>query len=309
METITGLPALEQRVLESINRVFRERLRCETEEQLGKTCLAVAQELTGASFGFIGEVNGHGRFDTLALSDPGWDACRMPYSDKLVSINDMEIRGIWGMVILDDRTVTIDDPAGHPQAVGVPEGHPPLTSFLGTPLRRGGEVIGAIALANKEGGFSAADETAIESLSVAIVESIHSKRAEDLLARQAQQIIEISTPILRIGEGILLAPLVGALDSERTSHFMEKLLEGVAGTRARAVLIDITGVPTVDTSTAQHLIETVAAVKLLGARVILTGVSPAIAQTLVHLGIELGDVETHASLAEGLSRAQPPKAA
>jgi anti-anti-sigma regulatory factor len=292
---------IEKPVLEAIIRVFRERLHCETEEQLGKTCLAVAQELTGAAFGFIGELNAHGRLDTIALSDPGWEACRVPDSDKLLSINDMEVRGLWGLVIQENRSLIIDEPATHPSRVGIPEGHPPLTAFLGAPLRRGREVIGMISLANKPGGFDAVDQTAIDGLSVAIVEALISKRAEEQLSRQAQEIAELSTPVLKISAHAVLAPLIGMLDSERTQQFMERLLRQASEARAIDVLIDITGVPTIDTSTAQHLIETVTAVRLLGARVILTGVRPAIAQTLVHLAIDLSGVETRASLAQGLA--------
>lgn len=261
---MTTMPAIDQpsadkAVLEGIVRVFRERVHCTTEEELGKTCLAVAQDLTDAPFGFIGELNEHGRFDTIALSDPGWDACRMPDSDKLVAITNMEVRGLWSLVITQNESVIVDEPSEHPAAVGVPEGHPPLTAFLGVPLRRAGRVVGAIALGNKASGFTAADQEAIEGLSVAIAESLHSKRTEDRLARQAQEILEISTPVLRVGDEAILAPLIGVLDSARTQHFMGRLLNAVADTSASEVLLDITGVPTIDTSSAQHLIETVTA--------------------------------------------------
>jgi rsbT co-antagonist protein RsbR len=95
-------------------------------------------------------------------------------------------------------------------------------------------------------------------------------------------------------------PLIGTLDSQRTNVFMERLLERIVQTRAQSVLLDITGVPTIDTQTAQHLIDTIAAVRLLGSQVIMTGVRPAIAQTLVHLGIDLSGVTTRTSMAAGL---------
>jgi rsbT co-antagonist protein RsbR len=123
---------------------------------------------------------------------------------------------------------------------------------------------------------------------------------ERLIARQSQEILEISTPVVQIWEGVVMAPLIGALDSLRTQRFMEQLLQRIVDTNSPVALVDITGVPVVDTRTAQHLIETVSAARLLGAQVVLTGVRPAIAQTLVHLGIDLSGVTTRSSLAAGL---------
>ncbi len=124
--------------------------------------------------------------------------------------------------------------------------------------------------------------------------------AERVITQQSREILAISTPVVQMWEGILVAPLIGTLDSQRTEQFMERLLESVVKTNSQVALVDITGVPTIDTQTAQYLIEAVNAVKLLGAQVVLTGICPAIAQTLVHLGIELTDVVTCASLAAGV---------
>jgi PAS domain S-box-containing protein len=121
-----------------------------------------------------------------------------------------------------------------------------------------------------------------------------------IISRQAQEILEISTPVLQVWEGVLVAPLIGMLDSPRTQRFMELLLERIVETNSPVALIDITGVPTIDTQTAQHLIDTISAVRLLGAQVILTGMRPAIAQTLVHLGVDLSGIMTRSSLAAGL---------
>src|SRR5579859_687088 len=124
---------------------------------------------------------------------------------------------------------------------------------------------------------------------------------EEKLKRQAQEILEMATvPVVQVWEGIVLVPLIGMLDSQRTQQLMERLLHRVTETGSPYAVLDITGVPAIDTQTAQHLIETIAAVRLLGAEVILTGVRPVIAQTLVHLGIDLSNVLTRASLASGL---------
>ena len=112
--------------------------------------------------------------------------------------------------------------------------------------------------------------------------------------------MELSTPVMQVWQGVVVAPLIGSLDSNRTQQFMERLLNRIVETNSPVALVDITGVPIIDTQTAQHLIETISAVRLLGAQVVLTGVRPAIAQTLVHLGIDLSGIITRASLSAGL---------
>jgi rsbT co-antagonist protein RsbR len=129
------------------------------------------------------------------------------------------------------------------------------------------------------------------------------KRMEERVERQSREILEIATPAVQVWEGVILAPLIGMLDSQRTEQLMERLLESIVATGSSVALVDITGVPTIDTQTARHLVETISAVKLLGATVILTGVRPAIAQTLVHLGIDLSSVTTRASLISGVRSA------
>ena len=125
--------------------------------------------------------------------------------------------------------------------------------------------------------------------------------AEERIQKQAQEILEMATvPVVRVWEGLLLVPLIGMLDSQRSQQLMERLLKCISETASPVALLDITGVPTIDTQTAQHLIETIAAVRLLGSEVILTGVRPSIAQTLVHLGIDLSAVLTRSSLTAGL---------
>jgi PAS domain S-box-containing protein len=128
--------------------------------------------------------------------------------------------------------------------------------------------------------------------------------AEEKIKKQAHEIFEMAAvPIVQVWEGVVLVPLIGTLDSQRSQHLMERLLQRVTDTSSPVALLDITGVPTIDTQTAQHLIETISAVRLLGAEVVLTGVRPTIAQTLVHLGINLSNVITRSSLTAGLRMA------
>lgn len=127
------------------------------------------------------------------------------------------------------------------------------------------------------------------------------KQIEDRLRQQAKEILEMATvPIVQVWGGILLVPLIGMLDSARAQQLMERLLVRLTESASAVALLDITGVPAIDTQTAQHLIETIRAVRYVGAEVVLTGVRPAIAQTLVHLGIDLSDVVTRSSLTAGL---------
>lgn len=138
-----------------------------------------------------------------------------------------------------------------------------------------------------------------------VTRDLSDRRAvEEKIKHQAQEIFEMAVvPVVQVWQGILLVPLIGVLDSMRTQQLMERLLQRVTETASPVALLDITGVPTIDTQTAQHLIETISAVRLLGAEVILTGVRPAIAQSLVHLGIDLSGVACRASLAAGLGTA------
>jgi len=127
------------------------------------------------------------------------------------------------------------------------------------------------------------------------------KAAEERIRQQSREILEMATvPVVQVWEGVLLVPLIGVLDSERSQQLMERLLDRITATASPVALLDITGVPAIDTKTAQHLVETIKAVRFVGADVVLTGVRPAIAQTLVHLGIDLANVTTRSSLAAGL---------
>jgi len=126
------------------------------------------------------------------------------------------------------------------------------------------------------------------------------KSRDAVIMRQQREMLELSTPVVALWEGILGVPLIGTLDSERTQVVMESLLQRIVDTGASIAIIDITGVPTVDTLVAQHLLKTVGAARLMGAECIISGIRPQIAQTIVHLGVDLGNVATKATLADAL---------
>jgi rsbT co-antagonist protein RsbR len=142
----------------------------------------------------------------------------------------------------------------------------------------------------------------LDKLALLTVDAFQTTR-EQLIARQQEELMELSTPVVKLWDGILALPIIGTLDSARTQVVMESLLQAVVQTNSRVAIIDITGVPTVDTLVAQHLLKTVTAARLMGADCIISGVRPQIAQTIVHLGIDLAGVVTKAKLSDAFALA------
>nr|WP_202519112.1 STAS domain-containing protein [Streptomyces sp. SID1034] len=132
---------------------------------------------------------------------------------------------------------------------------------------------------------------------------VYSRTREELIAAQAEQLLELSTPVVKLWDGVIGVPLVGTLDSARTMVVMEKMLQALIDTGSEQAIIDITGVPTVDTEVAQHLLKTVVAARLMGAECTISGIRPQIAQTIVALGIDFGDIVTKSTLADALRHA------
>jgi rsbT co-antagonist protein RsbR len=141
----------------------------------------------------------------------------------------------------------------------------------------------------------------IDELAVSTME-VYQKSREEVIVRQQREIAELSTPVVKLWDGILALPVIGTLDSQRTQVVMENLLQSIVDEEATIAIIDITGVPTVDTLTAQYLLKTVAAARLMGADCLISGIRPQIAQTIVHLGVEL-NVGTKATLADAFALA------
>ena len=142
----------------------------------------------------------------------------------------------------------------------------------------------------------------LESLALFTTE-VYTVTREELISRQQQELLELSTPVVKLWDGILALPIIGTLDSARTQVVMENLLQTVVATNSKYAIIDITGVPPVDTLVAQHLLKTITAARLMGAECIISGVRPQIAQTIVHLGINLEDVITKAKLSDAFALA------
>jgi rsbT co-antagonist protein RsbR len=142
----------------------------------------------------------------------------------------------------------------------------------------------------------------VDKLALVTADAFQASR-EKFIARQQEELMELSTPVVKLWDGILALPIIGTLDSARTQVVMESLLQAVVQTNSRVAIIDITGVPTVDTLVAQHLLKTITAARLMGADCIISGVCPQIAQTIVHLGIDLAGVITKAKLSDAFALA------
>ena len=142
----------------------------------------------------------------------------------------------------------------------------------------------------------------IDSLGLQTVKAFQSTR-EEVIQRQQEEMLELSTPVVKLWDGVLALPMIGTLDSQRTQVVMESLLQRIVETGSQIAIIDITGVPTVDTLVAQHLLKTVTAIRLMGADAIISGIRPQIAQTIVHLGLDLQGIVTKANLADALALA------
>jgi len=140
----------------------------------------------------------------------------------------------------------------------------------------------------------------IDSLGMHTVK-VFQKTREEVIGRQQEEMLELSTPVVKLWDGVIALPMIGTLDSARTQIVMESLLQRLVDTGAEIAIIDITGVPTVDTLVAQHLLKTVTAIRLMGAECIISGIRPQIAQTIVHLGVDLQGVTTKATLADALA--------
>ena len=165
-------------------------------------------------------------------------------------------------------------------------------------------LFAALSRANASDARKLAEETSLTStvldkLGLVTVDAYQQGR-EQVILRQQQELLDLSTPVIKLWDGIVAVPLIGTLDSERTQVVMESLLESIVENEADVAIIDITGVPTVDTLVAQHLLKAVAAARLMGAECIISGIRPQIAQTIVHLGVDLGDVITKSTLGDAL---------
>ncbi|KUK65412.1 MAG: GAF sensor signal transduction histidine kinase [Desulfotomaculum sp. 46_80] len=175
-------------MVEGINRILQESLTCANEQELGKTCLNVAQEITGSQIGLIGEIDQDGFLKKVAFSDPEWFSCRMPEeAGHGKPPEDIKIRGVYKKMLLEGRSFFTNIPVFHPESIGFPEGHPSMKAFLGAPLTYNGKTIGMISLANREGGYRKEDVETLEAMAHSIVQVIMRLRAEVALKKSEER--------------------------------------------------------------------------------------------------------------------------
>lgn len=167
------------RILEGINKIFSNVVQAKTEEELGNACLSVALELTGSQFGFINEMDTDGLLHDVAKSDLGWEQCLMyDKTGHRRPPSDFVVHGLYGSVIINEKSFFTNDPQSHPDSVGLPPGHPPLTSFLGVPLVQNVKTVGLIAVANRENGYSCEQLEDLEAIAPAVTQVLQRKREE-----------------------------------------------------------------------------------------------------------------------------------
>ena len=225
-ETLEQRVAERTVVLNGINRIFRTALTAVTEEELGRACLAIVEEVTQSRFGFIGEIGPDGLLHDIAISDFGWDLCTM-YDKKTGHRRppgNFKLHGLYGRVLTDGKAFYTNEPSSHPDSIGTPEGHPPLKAFLGAPLLHGGQTIGMIALGNREGGYRQEDLEMLEAITPTFVEALLRFRAEEKL-RERERDLEIQTNNLE-EINTALNVLLKKRDEDKT-ELEEKVLQNV----------------------------------------------------------------------------------
>jgi PAS domain S-box-containing protein len=168
--------AKHRKLLEGMNRVLHEAIRCESEEELAGQCITLIQELTASQFGFASELNAAGTIDCLAVTEAGWAACKLQEVEKSLLIKAIPIRGMWVGAIRSGESVIVNDVPSHPDHLDLPSWHPPIHRFLGVPLKVGERAMGLIGLANKPSDYDADDRQAAESVASAFLEALQRLR-------------------------------------------------------------------------------------------------------------------------------------
>ncbi|MHB8101147.1 MAG: PAS domain S-box protein [Methanosarcina sp.] len=170
------------RILEGINRIFSNVVQAKTEEDLGNVCLSAALEVTGGGIGFVNLVGDDGLLHDIAISEMGWNQCLMyDKTGHRRPLGNFDVHGLYGSIINSEKSFFTNDPQSHSDSIGVPHGHPPITSFIGVPLVLDGKMMGMIGVANREGGYSCEQQEDLEEIAPAVMQALQRKRSEEAL--------------------------------------------------------------------------------------------------------------------------------
>ena len=176
-------------ILEGINQILNNSMQAKTEEELGEMCLSVALKVTGSQIGFINLVDVDGLLHEIAINDMGWEQCRM--YDKIGHrrpMGNFVVRSLYGHVIDSGKSFFTNKPLSHPDSIGLPYGHPPVTSFLGVPLVSDGKTIGVIVVADREGGYSYEQQKDLEAIAPSVVQALQRRRSEEALCDSSEDL-------------------------------------------------------------------------------------------------------------------------
>ena len=215
-------------VLEGINRIFGSVVKAETEEELGVACLSVAIELTGSKIGFVGKVGAEGLLHDIAISDMGWAQCKM-YDRKghRRPPGNFVLHGLYGHIVDSGKGFFTNDPSSHPDSIGLPEGHPPITSFLGVPLALDGKTVGMISVANREGGYRREQQEDLEAIAPAVMQALQRKKEEQERRQTEEALRESEERLQAIIDGS--SSIIFVKDLEGRFILINKRLEELLG--------------------------------------------------------------------------------
>jgi len=313
VERMTTTEALResQRELSIRDRISQVFLTVPDEEMYGDV-LQVVLEWTESRHGVFGYIDEDGTLVVPTMTREVWDKCRVP--DKTLRFpRDTWGDSTWPRCIREKRPIYLNE-----LSAKAPEGHIPMLKHVSMPILYHGEAIGLFQVANKETDYSEKDVRMLQAIAEYIGPILNARLQEDReekererwlteletknteLQRYADTVLELSTPVIKLWKGVLLLPLVGVIDTARSQLILEQLLQAIVAAEARVAILDVTGVPLVDTTVAKSLMTAVSSAQMLGGEVIITGLSPETAQTLTKLAIDFSSIRFRGTLEAGI---------